>query len=855
MVQGPVDLSNCDREPIHVPGATQCHGCLIVCDPQGGRVRRHSSNAPDMLGLSGEFVGQDLAELIGEAGATRIRAALDAAPDPSAPALLFDLALSSGARFDVAVHCFAGNALIEFEPPSVEDGPTLDLARALLERVRSEKDVDKLLEHSTRLLRSTLGYDRVMIYRFAADGAGQVVSEDKREELESFLYQWFPASDIPQQARALYLRNIIRVIGDAGGERCGLVPAEEEMDAPTDLSHAHLRAVSPIHLEYLRNMGVAASMSISVVVDGQLWGLVACHHYAPRVLPMAKRVAAEMFGAFFALHLQALKQKRTLDVATAARRTLDRFLRLASQHENVGELLRTHMAEFAKLMACDGIGLWLSGEWSAQGAVPPISAVPGLLAHAGARADGKVWATDSLARDWPDAEAFSATAAGVLALPLSQLPRDYLFFFRKEIVHTLDWAGRPEKIYATGPFGDRLTPRKSFAIWKETVRHQATPWSDADREIAEAARSTLVEIVLRHSELMADERDKADTRQRMLNEELNHRVKNILAVIKSLVEHSLQDGRSTQDYVESLRGRIQALAVAHDQVVRGAGGGSLADLLRAELSPYGGTATRASLAGPTVWLDARAFSVMALVLHELSTNAAKYGALSRPGGRVEVHWQLVEDGSCEVLWRESGGPAVVRSGRSGFGTALIERAVPYDLGGESEMRFEAAGLQARFRLPARHVLSAGLLDAEAGTGEEAGAQAAPGDPLDNVAVLLVEDQMLIAMDVEFMLEDAGITHVITAPSAAEALRRLKDFTPDVAVLDVNLGAGTSAPVATELQRRGVPFVFATGYGDRSMIPPGCEDVPVLAKPYEREPLLAALRELRRQSGGQPTFAP
>lgn len=838
-----VDLSNCDREPIHIPGSVQCHGCLIACDPQGGVVQRHSSNAADMLALSGPLIGRDLADLLGPHAATRIREALARGSDPSSPALLFNVELASGGRFDVSAHVFKGVSLIEFEVASAEDGPALDLARSMFARVRGEKDIDRLLEHSSRLIRSLLGYDRVMIYQFAEDGAGQVVSEDKREDLESFLHQWFPASDIPQQARSLYVRNIVRVIGDANGERCPLVPEETPLDDPLDLSFAHLRSVSPIHLEYLRNMGVAASMSISVIVDGQLWGLVACHHYAPRVLPMAERVAAEMFGAFFALHLQALKQKRTLDVATMARRALDRVLRLASQEEDIGELLRTNLADFAKLMPCDGIGLWLGGQWSAEGAVPPAADIPGLANFIGERAEGKVWASHELSAIWPRAEAFCAEASGVLALPLSQLPRDYLLFFRKEIVHTLDWAGRPEKTYETGPLGDRLTPRKSFAIWKETVRGRASPWTEADREIAEAARSTLVEIVLRHNELMAEERDKADTRQRLLNEELNHRVKNILAVIKSLVEHSLRDGRSTQDYVESLRGRVQALAIAHDQVVRGAGGGSLGDLLRAELSPYGGDGSRLTLSGPTVWLDARAFSVMALVLHELSTNAAKYGALSRLGGRLEVTWRVTPEGDCEVMWREQGGPDVVASGRRGFGMALIERSVPYDLGGTSRLEFAPAGLVAHLRLPARHISTSPGEAGEGTEGDGLGAAPAQPEPLSELGVLLVEDQMLIAMDVEMMLNDAGIDNVVTAPSAAEALRRLQDFTPDVAVLDVNLGAGTSAPVAQELQRLGVPFLFATGYGDRSMIPAGCEGVPVLPKPYESEPLMKALREV------------
>ncbi len=843
-----VDLSNCDREPIHVPGSVQCHGCLIACDPQGGVVQRHSSNASEMLGLPAELIGRDLAELLGPAAGARIREALARGSDPSSPALLFNVELASGGRFDVSAHVFKGVGLIEFEVASAEDGPALDIARSMFARVRGEKEIDKLLDHSSRLIRSLLGYDRVMIYQFAEDGAGQVVSEDKREDLESFLHQWFPASDIPQQARTLYVRNIVRVIGDANGDRCPLVPEEHPFGDPLDLSFAHLRSVSPIHLEYLRNMGVAASMSISVIVDGQLWGLVACHHYAPRVLPMAERVAAEMFGAFFALHLQALKQKRTLDVATMARRALDRVLRLASQEEDIGELLRTNLADFGKLMPCDGIGLWLGGQWSAEGAVPPASDIPGLANFIGDRAEGKVWASHELSAVWPRAEEFCAEASGVLALPLSQLPRDYLFFFRKEIVHTLDWAGRPEKTYETGPLGDRLTPRKSFAIWKETVRGKASPWTDADREIAEAARSTLVEIVLRHNELMADERDKADTRQRLLNEELNHRVKNILAVIKSLVEHSLRDGRSTQDYVESLRGRVQALAIAHDQVVRGAGGGSLGDLLRAELSPYGGDGARLSLSGPTVWLDARAFSVMALVLHELSTNAAKYGALSRLGGRLDVTWQVLADGDCEVVWREQGGPEVVATGRRGFGMALIERSVPYDLGGSSRLEFAPGGLVAHLCLPSRHVSTSSGREGEGTEGDGLGAAQAQAASLSELGVLLVEDQMLIAMDVEMMLNDAGIENVVTAPSAAEALRRLQDFTPDVAVLDVNLGAGTSAPVAQELQRLGVPFLFATGYGDRSMIPAGCEGVPVLPKPYESEPLIKALREILERQG-------
>ncbi len=359
--------------------------------------------------------------------------------------------------------------------------------------------------------------------------------------------------------------------------------------------------------------------------------------------------------------------------------------------------LRAHLPDFASLIACDGAALWLDGEWTPFGTVPPPEAAPMLSRFAHSVAEGRVWAGHKLSAALPEAEDFAADASGLLIVPLSQRPRDYLFYFRKEVVQTLDWAGNPDKTYEVGPLGDRLTPRKSFAIWKETVRHQATPWTEGERQFAEAARGALVEVLLQHTELLADERNKADIRQRMLNEELNHRVKNILAVIKSLVSQPTSERQTLEAYVESLRGRIQALALAHDQVIRGDGGGALRDLLMAELTPY--RAQAISLEAPGVWLDSRAYSILALVLHELATNAAKYGALSSTSGRLNVTWTLDEMGACDIHWHEEGGPTVRPPSRSGFGTMLIDRSVPFDLGGRSEVSYDAGGVEARFTIP------------------------------------------------------------------------------------------------------------------------------------------------------------
>lgn len=837
-----VDLTNCDREPIQIPGSIQPHGCLIACDTSAGVVLRHSANAPGMLGTTGNLNGRRLDALLGDEAAHTIRNALARTREASRPALTFDLRLPSGQAFDVAAHLFKGAAIIEFEPAGVSIAEPLELARTVIAQVRGIERTDRLHRDAARFVRAMLGYDRVMIYQLGADGAGKVIAEAKRGDLESFLGQYFPATDIPQQARALYLRNPIRVISDADVRTVPIEPVLDLSGEPLDLSYAHLRSVSPIHCEYLHNMGVGASMSISIIVGGELWGLIACHHYAPRTLIMGQRVAAEMVGEFFSLHIETLRAKRTLEAAAHARRMLDTLLRDANHASDIEDLLRSRLPQFRALIACDGIGMSLHGRWSSEGMTPPKAAIPALLRFAEGVAEGRTWASNRLSTAHAPARDYAAEVSGVLIVPMSQRPRDYLMLFRKEVVETLDWAGDPNKTYPSGPNGQQLNPRKSFAVWKETVHQQSQAWSEQDRQFGEAIRAAVVEVALHNTELLNDERSKADVRQRMLNEELNHRVKNILALIGALVAHPTPEGQTLTGYVATLKGRIQALSLAHDQVVRGDGGGSLAALLDAELSPYRTAPDAIGLAGPNVVLDARAYSVMALVLHEMATNAAKYGALSRAGGRLSVTWTIDAGGGCDIAWRESGGPTVHPPTRSGFGSVLIDRSVPYDLGGASSIEYRPEGLHGRFHLPGKHLTVTETL----ATARPAAVVAQPSGDFDDLAqscVLILEDQLVIAVGLEQILANARIEDVVTAGSEAEAMRLLAKRKPDLAVLDINLGTGTSIAVADELTRRKVPFLFATGYGDTISIPGHLKHVPVVRKPYDAASILEHLQRL------------
>ncbi|WP_417309529.1 HWE histidine kinase domain-containing protein [Devosia sp.] len=838
-----VDLTNCDREPIHIPGSIQPHGALLAFDASFEQALRHSENANELLGIEGEINGASAQTLLGRDLVHDLRNALaGSGGEASRPALLFSQKLPSGRLFDIAVHLHKGSVIVEFEPADSNDRP-LQLARSLIGRISRIHSLEPLLKHTARLIRGALGYDRVMVYQFEADGAGKVVSEVKRHDLESFYGQYFPATDIPQQARALYLRNTIRIISSSDYRAIPLVPQLDLSGEPLDLSHAHLRSVSPIHLEYLRNMGVGASMSISIIVDGELWGLVACHHYSPKTLPMGLRVAAEMFGQFLSLHLSALRQTQKLNTSQRVRAYLDRVLTMASQL-TIGELLHDNLADLGLLLPNDGFGIYVDGEWTGHGSTPDAGDIAELANFVSTVADGRIWATHKLTSQMPEAERYHERVSGLMAVPLSQTPRDYLFYFRKEMVQTLEWAGNPDKSYTTGPLGDRLTPRKSFAIWKETVRRQAQPWTEGDREIAEATRASLIEVVLRHNEAMAEEQAKAEVRQRMLNEELNHRVKNILAVIKSLVGQPVADGDTIEQFVDTLRGRIQSLSLAHDQVIRGEGGGALLDLLAAELSPYRNENNLLTMEGPRVWLDSRAFSVMALVSHELATNAAKYGAMSTPGGSLTIRWDILATGDVVIDWTERGGPPVTIPSRSGFGTALLDRSVPYDLGGKSEVRYEPGGLVARFQIPARHARLQAKSKEQAEHVTTPPQASTPTSELPpQTRILLLEDQMLIALDAESMLNDQGFLAVTTCSSVEEALEALSVNALQIAILDINLGVDTSIPVAEALRERKVPFVFATGYGEGDVLPSHLTDVPVVKKPYAIGELVGALRQV------------
>ncbi|MBB4002798.1 HWE histidine kinase domain-containing protein [Aurantimonas endophytica] len=849
-----VDLTNCDREPIHQLGRIQGFGFLVAAS-MDWLIQHVSANVGAFVdGSPDTLLGEPLDALLPASAMHAIRGRLQLLTHNEGSERLFgfDL-LGTGRLFDVAVHVSGHSIVIEAEPSA--EGPSTNpgtLVKSLIARIQRTDDLSGLFRESVRQLRAVTGFDRVMLYRFADDNSGEVVAESARSGLESFLGLHYPATDIPKQARALYVRNQIRIIADVLAEPVPIEPGLDPNGEALDLSLSLLRAVSPIHIEYLKNMGVSASFSISIVIDGRLWGLFALHHYSARHLAMELRSTTELFGQMISLIIEARLQKEQRRAEEKVRDLHDRFVgKIVSATPSV-EALADFADDLRQIVPCDGFAVYAKGTARSFGHCPLPDDMPALARFLNRAAASRIYATDELAAVHPPAENYADRVAGVLAIPISRSPRDYLLFFRKELVQTIHWAGDPaSKIGAFGPNGPRLSPRKSFEAWQETVRGKSQAFTEAEHKAAETLRVSILEVLLRFNEETERRQSLAAQRQELLIAELNHRVRNILSLIRALIVQSRPGVRSVDEFAAIIGGRIQALARAHDQITKqNFAAQDLSEIIQTEVQAYiGNKAGRVRLEGPDIHVEARAFSTLALVFHEMVTNSAKYGALSDSSGSVTVAWHIDADDMCRIDWRETGGPPVAPPSRRGFGSTIIERSIPHDLGGEAEVSYHLSGLSARFGLPASHYQ---LRDGASqrpliGEAPQTAATMTETGSLHGLSALIVEDNMIIALDAEQILLDAGLAKVFTAASVADALAIIDAEAVDMAMLDVNLGSETSFALVGPLNRKNIPFIFVTGYGEALDLPADAGAVESIKKPFADHQMLAALA---RAKGGK-----
>jgi len=837
------DLTICDREPIHLLGAIQSFGFLLAVSTDW-LVSRASENLEQHVGLPWESaLGQPLDKVLSEDAVHDIRNRIAYLQGEDSVERLLRIRLKPDLpEYDVAIHFAQSMIIIEGEPSGPAGHEDIGITvRSMLMRQSQAASMQNFRLSAVRQIRAITGFDRVMLYRFDQDGAGEVVAESVVSKRESFLGLRYPATDIPRQARALYVRNVLRVIADLDDPGARIMPELDIKGQPIDLSMSVLRSVSRVHIEYLSNMGVCASLSISVVCEGRLWGLIACHHYSPLRPSLEQRTAAELFGRMFSMMLESREREETAGYEQRSRAITDRLMAVVAQD---AELL--HNPEWlgetiGAAIPNDGIGVYLDGRMSLSGMTPNESQFRDLVRDLGTGAASQIVTTDCLSRLHPPAAAYAERAAGMLAIPISRSPRDYVVLFRAEKVRSVRWAGDPQKAMDEDASGVRLSPRKSFEAWRQLVQGVSEPFTAPEQRVAEAVRTSLLEVVLLLAEGRQNDQAKAHERQDLLIAELNHRVRNVLSLVRSLIARTRGSSLTYEEFAETLEGRVQSLARAHDQLtMRRWGPAEIEGLVRAEASAYlGDSGDRVRLSGPQVSLDPVAFNTFSLVLHELITNCAKYGALS-DSGHVDLRWGVDVDGALLITWRETGGPPVRAPDRKGFGTTIIERSIPYDLGGRARAVYRLSGFEAEFTIPARFVTMGRGMVSGAGQADEAAIEAPKDFPR---TVLLVEDSMLIALDVEDALKSLGATRVVTASTVRQAREAIGEGGIEFAILDINLGADSSLSIAEQLQQEGIPFFFASGYGEQAQLGRAFAAHPVISKPYGRAEIVDAFHRI------------
>ena len=471
-------------------------------------IRQISANVDDLLGRSvDEVLNKDLSALIGIDQANLIRQAAATFGDLRQRNPL-ELTMEVGGYtrpFDALLHREPGGILLIEIEMAYGERPfsfpnTYQAVRNSVEELNRADGLGPLYDTAARAVRELTGFDRVMVYRYDRDYNGEVVAENKREDLNSFLGLHYPASDIPAQARAMYEKSWLRLISDVDYTPAPLVPPmDPDSGTPVDLTHATLRSVSPIHIEYLKNMGVRASMSISLLRHGRLWGLIACHHYAgPHLPPYGARAAAEFLGSTLSLRMVDRFDEDQLREQLAAQSLLSHLT--AATHNDAEPLASTLLGvpSVLDLLPATGVVVNVGGEYGTLGSPPAPDHVAAIAAWA--RSTGKdIAVTECLSRDVPAVPVDPQIAAGALAL---NLPDDqYVIWFRDEAVRSVDWGGDPHNKAIAVQEGDqvRLSPRKSFDRWREVVDKCSEPWAPIQLESAEGLRANLVEELYRRT--------------------------------------------------------------------------------------------------------------------------------------------------------------------------------------------------------------------------------------------------------------------------------------------------------------------------------------------------------------------
>lgn len=676
-----VDLTNCDKEPIHIPGFVQSHGFLVAINPTTQIIEKVSENIGSYLGVGPQ-------QILGKP-ASMLDAMVNAPGDGLLISDLIGIGIKSknfesnnpskltinNKSFDVILHAHNSYIIIEAEE-QVKHSDSITLQKIMtnaLGKIQAAASLQQLLDNVASLVKDITGYDRVMVYKFHEDQHGEVIAEARNEEVEPFLYLHYPASDIPVQARALYKLNLVRLIANVNSEPSRLLGVNDETLQPLDLTHSGLRSVSPIHIEYLRNMGVAASFSISLIHKGELWGLIACHHYAPRFVDYNSRMAAKFVGQLFSAALEFRTEEDNKE-ETARYKANEHLLQdQMSLDLNIVEGLVGRKTTMLDINAAAGAVLLFEGEWCQLGEVPPKKNIQHIINYLKENFISGFFQANDIPLRVNSLKDYSAVASGVMVVEISPQFEEFIIWFKPEIIQNVHWAGDPAKSVVPAQDGSlRLSPRKSFEKWTQQVRYTSEGWSNGEIGVAMKLKEDILHIINRKSseirklnDLLRKAYEELDT----FTYTISHDLKTPLSSIKNYSEIIIED--YGEDFPDDARQLLQKVIKGTDkmnQLIRdvlhytkvGRTGIKFAkvdisrllnDIKEEVLVAEKGKSISINIVNP---MDVMGDATMIMQLfNNLIGNAAKYSGTTKPS-IVEINAEPVADGFIQYVVSDNG---------------------------------------------------------------------------------------------------------------------------------------------------------------------------------------------------------
>jgi light-regulated signal transduction histidine kinase (bacteriophytochrome) len=554
-MQPTIDLTNCDEEPIHIPGKIQSHGFLFAVKDTDFVVTHISRNVSEVLSINGEdFLNKPFADLenvlSGKGNIANIIQVLANIKDGADIINPMKITLN-GALYNLIISHNQQEFLVEFEQsPAYET--ELELQRTIgksFSEIISGDNSFELLNRAALHVKQLIGYDRVMIYQFNTDGHGEVIAEAKNDHIESLMGLHFPASDIPRQARELYKKQLTRIIADVNDTTADIISFKTEA---LDLSCSELRAVSPVHIQYLKNMEVQASFSISLVRGDHLWGLIACHNDTPKFIDYSSRQASKLIGKILSYSYDFIKQSEERDNQKDYLITQEKLFSQLRESRDIADALTNQVTTLKDVIESSGAAFLSDGQIHLTGDTPSEAEVRDLAKWLSASNNESMYCTSELSVHFDAATSYKSVASGLLATIVSKEQGEYIMWFRPEITKQINWAGDPEKPVEIGKDGNlTISPRTSFASWSQLIKGSSKDWLKTEKEFAQ---KILSEVISAANQRAAETRflnEKLKTAYEELDKfsyTISHDLKNPLAVIKSYSEileyHKTLDDRS-----------------------------------------------------------------------------------------------------------------------------------------------------------------------------------------------------------------------------------------------------------------------------------------------------------------------